>query len=649
MNSPTIIFVLIILLFSSCSLILAQQPYEGKITTACDNSDNSTSAFGYFCNGLNTSCQGYLTFRSQPPYNSVSAISALLASDPSQLSQINSVSETATFETNKLVLVPVNCSCSGYYYQANASYVTKTNDTYLLIANNTFQALSNCQALQNQNSYGARSLPSGATINVPLRCACPTKNQIDVNVNYLLTYLVAEGDYVASISERFGASTEMTLEANEITAQNPTIYYFTTLLVPLQDPPSISQTIEPPPPPTPSASPPPPPPSGESSSKTWVYVLAGVLGGSALVLVFGTVIFCIFFRKSKKKSDIVIVSDQFEAHAKPAKKKVEEESKDFLESISSMAQSLKVYSFKELQHATDDFSPSCWIQGSVYCGRINGDLAAIKKMNGDVSKEINLLNKINHSNIICLSGLCFNDGHWYLVYEYAANGPLSDWIYNSSSGDGKLLSWTQRMQIVLDVATGLNYLHGFTAPPHVHKDIKSSNILLDGDLRAKIANFGLARSAQGQEGQFSLTKHIVGTRGYMAPEYLENGFVSTKLDVYAMGVVMLEIVTGKEVALLYEEENTQLSDVLNVVIREEDRKESLRHFMDPSLRGNYPWELAVFVVRLIDSCLNKNPAGRPAMDEIVQSLSRTWNASLAWESTNQEYISMTVSAEHLSQ
>ncbi|XP_018826408.1 lysM domain receptor-like kinase 4 [Juglans regia] len=631
MNSPTLIFVLIILLFSSCSLILAQQPYEGKVTTDCGN--NSNSALGYSCNGLNTSCQGYLTFRSQPPYNSVSAISALLASDPSQLSLINSVSETATFETNKLVLVPVNCSCSGHYYQANASYVIKTGDTYLLIANNTFQALSTCQALQNQNNNGATSLSSGATINVPLRCACPTKNQIDVNVNYLLTYLVAVGDSVEFIGKRFGASTEMTLAANELSAQS-TIYYFTTLLVPLQDPPSSSQTVEPPPPP--SASPPPPPPSGESSSKTWVYVLVGVLGGSALVLVFGTVIFCLFFRKSKKKSDSVIVSDQFEAHAKPEKKKVEEESEDFLESITNMAQSLKVYSFKELQHATDDFSPSCWIQGSVYRGRINGDLAAIKKMNGDVSKEINLLNKINHSNIICLSGICFNDGHWYLVYEYAANGPLSDWIYNnsSSSSDGKLLSWTQRMQIVLDVATGLNYLHGFTAPPHVHKDIKSSNILLDGDLRAKIANFGLARSAQGQEGQFSLTKHIVGTRGYMAPEYLENGFVSTKLDVYALGVVMLEIVTGKEVAALYEEENMQLSDVLSVVLREEDGKESLRHFMDPSLRGNYPLELAVFVVRLIDSCLNKNPAGRPAMDEIVQSLSRTWNASLTWESTN---------------
>jgi serine/threonine protein kinase len=613
-----------ILLFSNCSLSLAQQPYVGKVTTNCSNTDNS--ALGYFCNGLNHSCQAYLTFRSQPPYNTVPAISALLASDASQLSQINSVSETATFETNRLVLVPVNCSCSGEYYQLNTTYVVRTGDNYFSIANNTFQALSTCQALQNQNKYSATNLPAGAGITVPLRCACPTKNQTDLDVNYLLSYLVSEGEDVSTISDRFGASLEKTLEANELSQQNPFINFLTTLLVPLQHPPSSSQTIAPPPPP-------PPPPtssSNKSSSKTWVYVLVGVLGGIALVLVFGAILFCGFSRRTKKKSDSIIVSGNFEPREKPLSKKVEEEAKDFLESISSIALSLKVYKFRELQHATDDFNPSSLIKGSVYRGTINGDLAAIKKINGDVSKEISLLNTINHSNIICLSGVCFNDGHWYLVYEYAANGPLSDWIFNSNS-DGRLLSWTQRIQILLDVATGLNYLHGFTAPPHVHKDIKSSNILLESDFRGKIANFGLARSAEGEEGQFALTKHIIGTRGYMAPEYLEHGFVSTKLDVYAFGVLMLETMTGKEVAALYEEENMQFSDVLKAVLLEEDRQESLRHLMDPSLQGNYPSELAVFLVRLIDSCLKKDPAGRPAMDEIVQSLLRTLNTSLTWE------------------
>ena len=108
-------------------------------------------------------------------------------------------------------------------------------------------------------------------------------------------------------------------------------------------------------------------------------------------------------------------------------------------------------------------STSSLVKVSVYHGVINGNSAAIKKMEGDVSKEINLLQMINHSSLIRLSGICFNDGQWYLVYEYAINGALSDWIINENN-NGKFLSWTQRIQIALDVATGLNYLRSFTTP-----------------------------------------------------------------------------------------------------------------------------------------------------------------------------------------
>ncbi|KAJ6367006.1 hypothetical protein OIU77_003398 [Salix suchowensis] len=500
--SPLVLFIL-----CCCSLIQAQQPYVGRGTTKCSNTKNST--LGYSCNGLNRSCQAYLIFRSQHPYTTVASISTLLGSDPSQLSQINSVSETTSFPTNQLVLVPVNCSCSGDYFQANASYVV----------------------------------------------------QSDVG---------------------------RALEANEISEQ-ATIYPFTTLLIPLQNPPTSSQTVvPPPPPPSPPASPSPSPPSpnsDQSSNKTWVYVVIGVAGGIVLTLLIGTIIFFMFFCKSKKQPGPIIVSQSFEAHEKPHNKNLDEEPQDLLESAYSIAQSLKVYSYEDLIAATDNFSPSCWIKGSVFRGRINGDLAAIKKMNGDVSKEVELLNKINHSNLIRLSGVCFNDGQWCLVYEYAVNGPLSDWIYVSSN-EGKFLKLTERIQIATDVATGLSYLHSFTNYPHVHKDIKSSNILLDSDLRAKIANFSLARSTDGPEGEFA-------------------------------------------------EENRNLSDVLNGVLSEEGRlEESLSQLIDPSMQGNYPSGLAVLILRLIVSCLNKNPSDRPAMDEIVQSLTVILTASLAWELSN---------------
>lgn len=619
------IFVFILSLFCCSSSTSAQQLYVGQAISDCNNPNVTPAVLGYTYNGSNTSCQTYLTFRSKSPYNNVSAISDLLASDPSQLSEINLASETATFDTNELVIVPVNCSRSGEYYQSNTSYIIQQNDGYFFIANNTLQGLTTCQALANQNpSFVATNLTVGATINVPLRCACPTKNQSDLGINYLISYLVAEGDEVSRISQRFGADNELTLEANGLSERNTNINPFTTFLVPLENPPSKSQTIEPPPPPL---SPPSPPTStpNNSSNKTWLYALLGALGGSALILVIGTVIFCRVFRRSKKKADPIIASESFEAIVKPQEKMMDQESKDFLDSISANI-ALKTYNFDELQLATNNFSSKCLIKGSVYHGMINGDSAAIKKMDGEVPKEISLLHKINHYNLIRLSGVCFNEGHWYLVYEYAANGTLSDWIYYGMN-DGKFLDWTQRIQILLDVATGLSYLHSFTTPPHIHKDIKSSNILLDSDFRAKIANFGLARSAEAQEGHFSLTKHIVGTIGYMAPEYVENGLVSTKLDVYAFGALMLEMLTGKEIAVLYED-NKHLPDVLDAVLKDEDGHESLSDFMDPSMQGKYPSELAKFLVRLIDNCLEKNPAARPAMDEIVQLLSRTMNNSM---------------------
>ncbi|XP_065874251.1 lysM domain receptor-like kinase 4 isoform X2 [Euphorbia lathyris] len=611
-----------------CSLIHGQQLYAAKATTDCSNKNNSV--LGYSCNGLNTTCQAFLIFRSQPPYTTVSSISTLLNSDPSQLSAINSVPETASFDTNKLVIVPVNCSCSGTYSQANTTYVVKAGDTPFSIANNTFQGLSTCQAVQDQNRRSTVDIFPGDKLHIPIRCACPSKNQTDLGIKYLLSYLITWGDTADSISLKFGAETGQILEANQIDEQ-ATVYPFTTLLVPLQNPPSSNQTIEPPPPPAPSPPPPSPPTSpGKSSSKTWIYVVVGMLGGIALTAFIGIIIFLAVFRKGRKRSDPVIVSEIFEAKEKPLNKKLDEESQDFLDDISGITHSLKVYKFKELEAATDNFSTSCWIKGSVHRGLINGDYAAIKKINGDVSKEIDLLNKVNHFNLIRLSGVCFSDGQWYLVYEYADNGALSDWVY-SSNNDGKLLNWIQRMQIASDVATGLNYLHSFTSPPHVHKDITSSNILLDSDFRAKIANLAMARAA---EGEFALTRHIIGTKGYMAPEYLENGVISTKLDVYAFGVLILEIVTGKEVAALYTEENLNLSDMVSNVLSQADIEESTRQFIDPSLEGNYSSELAVYVMRLIDSCLNKNPADRPDMDEIVQSLSRILTLSLNWESSN---------------
>ncbi|XWS42003.1 hypothetical protein CRYUN_Cryun17cG0131100 [Craigia yunnanensis] len=151
-------------------LIQAQQPYVGRKTTDCTNPDTSDSVLGYTCNGLNRSCQGYLVFRSQPLFNTVTSISNLSSSDPSQIAEIYEVSETASFEINQLVIVLVNCSCSGDHYQANITYTIQSGDGYFSVANNTSQALSTCQAKQNQQrDIPSESLSIGFRITVPLR------------------------------------------------------------------------------------------------------------------------------------------------------------------------------------------------------------------------------------------------------------------------------------------------------------------------------------------------------------------------------------------------------------------------------------------------------------------------------------------------
>ncbi|CAO2828300.1 unnamed protein product [Amaranthus hypochondriacus] len=355
------------------------------------------------------------------------------------------------------------------------------------------------------------------------------------------------------------------------------------------------------------------------------YAVIGAVAGIVVLLVIVVAIYCTFSGKVKKQADI-LPTETFEAYENPIWKKTEVEHRESLESLADIAQSMKVFNFIELQYATDDFSSGSRIYGSVYRGKINGDLTAIKKMKGDVSKEISSLAKINHFNLIRVLGVCFNDGHWYLVHEYASNGRLSDWIFSSNTNQ-KFLSWTQRMQIVLDVARGLNYIHSYNSPPYVYKDVRSSNILLDSDFRGKISKFSPASAGEGQKGQ-SVTEQV-----YVSPEYREKGQLSPKLDVYAFGILMLEVVTGEKAVDLYGRLDGNILEVFVGVFDETKGKDRLRSLIDPSLKGNYPSEPAISVARLIEFCLNRDPSSRPDMEENIRSLSKVLSMSMSWESS----------------
>ncbi|CAA3007431.1 lysM domain receptor-like kinase 4 [Olea europaea subsp. europaea] len=292
------------------------------------------------------------------------SISNLTSSDPLEFAHLNNISNSDILPPDQDVIVPVTCSCSGQYYQANASYVSQVVDeNYFTIAKNSYQGLTSCSALMRENPYGELDLFQGLKLQVPLRCACPTKQQIVNGTKFLLTYLV-----------------------------------------------------------------------------TW--------------------------------EDSIPAADLW---------KLQEH---ILDKVAGIEEMLKIYPFEELAAATGNFSAQKKLSNSVHRGVLRGKLVAVKKTSTDVAKEIEILSKINHFNLISLYGVCEHDRDVYLVYEFMENGSLNEWLQKVNCPH--VQSWNYLIRIALDVANGLHYLHNFAAPAYVHKDINSCNILLNGDLRPRL-------------------------------------------------------------------------------------------------------------------------------------------------------------------
>ena len=226
--------------------------------------------------------------------------------------------------------------------------------------------------------------------------------------------------------------------------------------------------------------------------------------------------------------------------------------------------------------------------------------------------------KVNHGNLVKLEGFCIDaeETNCYLIYEYVENESLYSWLHEERN---EKLSWKTRLRIAIDVANGLQYIHEHTRPRVVHKDIKSSNILLDSNMRAKIANFGLAKS-----GCNAITMHIVGTQGYIAPEYLADGVVSTKMDVFSFGVVLLELLTAKEAI---DEEGSLLSTSAIRTFEgtnEQGRTRKLREWVDRDiLRESCSMESLMGVLNIAIACLHRDPSKRPGMVDIVYALCKS--------------------------
>ncbi|KAJ4840195.1 hypothetical protein Tsubulata_002946 [Turnera subulata] len=280
------------------------------------------------------------------------------------------------------------------------------------------------------------------------------------------------------------------------------------------------------------------------------------------------------------------------------------------------------WEYEVLEKATDSFNESRKLgqggAGSVYKGILpDGRTVAVKKLAYTTRQwadqffnEVNLISGIKNNNLVRLLGCSIEGPESLLVYEYVPNRSLDKIIFVRSTIN--ILNWQQRFDIILGTAKGLAYLHGGSGVKIIHRDIKTSNILLDENFTPKIADFGLVRCAAADKSHISTG--IAGTLGYMAPEYLVRGQLTEKADVYGFGVVVLEVASGKKNSLF-----SPSSSILHTVWKHY-KAETITSSIDSGLYGRFSEKEAARVLQIGLLCTQASPTLRPSMEEIVQML-----------------------------
>ncbi|XP_041016430.1 serine/threonine-protein kinase-like protein CCR4 [Juglans microcarpa x Juglans regia] len=421
----------------------------------------------------------------------------------------------------------------------------------------------------------------------------------------------------------------------------------------------------PPPPLTSSPWAPSPQPGEETGSTGWddkmvAFLVVGCVGSSALLLVC-----CFFlFRYCKGKGCRVHDSGRLdetgtaaEAEDRPAAPPpgpavpapVLEKRLSHLISLGNGGGQLEEFSLQTLLEATNNFSEDHKIGtgsfGSVYHATLDdGREVAIKRAEISMSSttspyatkreddkdnaflnELESLSRLHHKNLVRLYGFCEDSNERVLVYEYVHNGTLNDHLHRLQSSP--LVSWAARIKVALDAARGIEYLHVYAVPPIIHRDIKSSNILLDATWTAKVSDFGLSLMGPVDE-ESHLSLRAAGTVGYMDPEYYRLQKLTTKSDVYSFGVVLLEMLSGYKA--IHRNENRVPRNVVDFVVPYIAQDE-IHRVLDPKVPPPTPFEIeaVAYVGYLAADCVKLEGRDRPSMTEIVSILERALAACLA--------------------
>ncbi|XP_040956083.1 wall-associated receptor kinase-like 22 [Gossypium hirsutum] len=301
-----------------------------------------------------------------------------------------------------------------------------------------------------------------------------------------------------------------------------------------------------------------------------------------------------------------------------------------LSSNEGNVEKIKLFTSKEMEKATNHYNENRILgqggQGTVYKGMlIDGSIVAIKKSKMVEGKkfdekkveqfinEVIILSQINHRNVVKLLGCCLEAEVPLLVYEFIPNGTLYDLIHNQNE---KLpLTWEMRLRIAIEIANALFYLHSAASAPIYHRDIKSSNILLDGKYKPKVSNFGTSRSVAPE--QTHLTTRVQGTFGYMDPEYFRSSQFTEKSDVYSFGVVLIELLTGQKP--ISAEQSEPVRSLVSYFL-DSMQENSLFNILDTMVVKDGPEQEIIVVALLAKRCLNLSGKKRPTMKQVAMEL-----------------------------
>ncbi|XP_039159592.1 putative leucine-rich repeat receptor-like serine/threonine-protein kinase At2g19230 [Eucalyptus grandis] len=267
--------------------------------------------------------------------------------------------------------------------------------------------------------------------------------------------------------------------------------------------------------------------------------------------------------------------------------------------------------------------------GKVYLGTLDdGTMVAVKILSKsskqgykEFQAEVQLLMIVRHENLVSLFGYCGDSKHIALIYEYMVNGNLRQHL---SEDHPKVLTWSKRLQIVVDVAQGLDYLHNGCKPPIIHKDLKTTNILLNEDFRAKIADFGLSRTFATENDSYVSTCPT-GTPSYLDPEFHFSGILNRKSDIYGFGIILLELITGRP-AIMRSQGGSASMHLLQWLIPIVESGD-IKRIMDPMLQGKFDVNLAWKVVEIAMSCTRSTANQRPDINDVLVELKESLGAN----------------------